>query len=50
MVVTAQVPEPEKSMAPLPRMESSFVGDSQPWDDHSQCATTGYTQVVMMKE
>lgn len=29
-------PEPEKSMAPEPRMESGLAADSQPWGDHSQ--------------
>ncbi len=43
------IPEPEKSIAPAPRIESLLYADNQPDGDHSQWATTGYTQMVMKK-
>lgn len=45
------IPEPEKSIAPMPRMgDVMFLAPSQPWGDHIQCTATGNTHVVMAKE
>lgn len=44
------VPHPAKSIIPVPSSGLALNADSQPAEDHTQCATTGYTSDVSANE